>query len=119
MKSNRNQNRVKRHKRVRSKISGTVEIPRISVFKSNRHIFAQLIDDKQGKTLASASDIVAKTEKSMSGSKSVKTEQIAIALAAKAKQAGITKVVFDRGGYRYQGRVKVLADGLRKEGLIF
>jgi large subunit ribosomal protein L18 len=108
--------RLRRHRRVRSKISGTAERPRLVVFRSNRGIFAQLVDDASGRTLASAS------WKAISGSSGSKTEQAAQvgkALAAAAKSAGIERCVFDRGGYLFHGRVKALADGAREGGLQF
>jgi large subunit ribosomal protein L18 len=118
MKITKNQHRIRRHKRVRAKIKGTKDVPRISVFKSNRHIFVQIIDDKEGKTILSSAVKSAK-KSTLKGSK---TEIAAITgekLAVKAKEAGIKKVVFDRGGFKYHGRVKALAEGLRKGGLEF
>jgi large subunit ribosomal protein L18 len=106
--------RMRRHRRVRSKISGTAERPRLVVFRSNRGIFAQLVDDDSGRTLASASWTA------LSGSSGSKTEQaleVGKALAATAKSAGIERCVFDRAGYLYHGRVKALADGAREGGL--
>lgn len=108
-------NRIKR--RVRGKISGTQAIPRLSVFKSNKEIYAQLIDDKEGKTLASASS----REKGVDA-KGTKTEIAAVVgkkIAEKAKAAGYEKVVFDRNGFVYHGRVQALADGAREGGLQF
>jgi large subunit ribosomal protein L18 len=105
---------MRRHRRVRSKISGTAERPRLVVFRSNRGIFAQLVDDDSGRTLASASWTA------LSGSSGSKTEQareVGKALAATAKSAGIERCVFDRAGYLYHGRVKALADGAREGGL--
>jgi large subunit ribosomal protein L18 len=108
--------RLRRHRRVRSKVSGTAERPRLVVFRSNRGIFAQLVDDESGRTLASASWT------SLSGSKGSKTEQageVGKALAAAAKKAGIEQCVFDRGGYLFHGRVKALAESAREGGLQF
>jgi large subunit ribosomal protein L18 len=108
--------RIRRHSRVRSKISGTGERPRLVVFRSNRGIFAQLVDDAKGRTLASASWT------SLTGSTGSKTEQaseVGKALAAEAKKAGIERCVFDRGGYLFHGRVKALAEGAREGGLQF
>ena len=108
--------RLKRRRRVRAKVSGTAERPRISVFRSNRGIFAQLIDDDSGRTLAS----VQWTEGDLRSLKPM--EQAAKAgalLAERAKAAGVESAVFDRGGYQYHGRVKALADGAREGGLIF
>ena len=108
--------RLKRRRRVRAKVRGSAERPRISVFRSNRGIFAQLIDDDSGRTLAS----VNWTESDLRSLKPM--EQAAMAgelLAERAKAAGIESVVFDRGGYQYHGRVKALAEGAREGGLIF
>ena len=108
-------NRIKR--RVRAKISGSAELPRLSVYKSNKEIYAQLIDDQVGKTLVSASS----REKNVD-SKWTKTEISTVVgkvLAEKAKAAGIEKVVFDRNGFVYHGRIKALADGAREGGLQF
>ncbi len=108
--------RLKRRRRVRAKVRGTAERPRISVFRSNRGIFAQLIDDDSGRTLAS----VNWTESELRGLG--RMEQAARAgtlLAERAKAAGVETAVFDRGGYKYHGRVKALADGAREGGLTF
>ena len=107
--------RVRRHKRVRGKVRGTAERPRLAVFRSNRGIEAQLIDDVAGKTLAAASWL--QLEKSFSGNKSEQAGEIGKLLARNAKKAGIERAVFDRGGYLYHGRVKALADGAREGGL--
>lgn len=103
---------------MRAKITGTTDIPRVSVFRSNRHIFVQLIDDGSSKTLLSN---IVKSEKktAMKGSKTEVASAIGEMLAKKAQDAGISKIVFDRGGYKYHGRVKALAEGLRKGGLKF
>ena len=103
------------HYRIRKKVAGTSEKPRLSVFRSNAGIYAQLIDDLSGHTLASASSKEIKT----AGSKSEIAKQVGILVAGKAKAAGIENVVFDRGGFLYHGRVKSLADGAREGGLIF
>jgi large subunit ribosomal protein L18 len=106
--------RLKRRRRVRAKVVGTTERPRISVFRSNRGLFAQLVDDERGHTLAA----VAHTEPDLKGLKPL--EQAAKAgqlLAERAKAAGIERAVFDRGGYQYHGRVKAFADGVREGGL--
>jgi large subunit ribosomal protein L18 len=106
---------VRRAKRVRARIVGTKERPRLSVFRSLRHISAQLIDDTTGRTLAAASDIKAKTEsKPMERAAAVGTE-----LAEAAKKAGVTTVTFDRGSYLFHGRVKALAEAAREAGLVF
>jgi large subunit ribosomal protein L18 len=107
--------RLRRHRRVRSKVSGTSERPRLVVFRSNRGIFAQLVDDESGRTLTSASW----TTVSGSGSKIDQAREVGKALAATAKKAGIERCVFDRGGYLFHGRVKALAEGAREGGLEF
>ena len=110
------QRRLKRRRRVRAKVRGTAERPRIAVFRSNRGIFAQLIDDNAGRTLAS----VQWTEADLRGLKPMEQANRAGALLAeRAKAAGIDTAVFDRGGYRYHGRVKALAEGAREGGLTF
>jgi len=134
--------RKRRHKRVRAKVSGTSKVPRLCVFRSSRHIYAQLIDDEKGETLTSANDLQlkkAKKKKTTStksldsakkGQKEEKTQKIlsrklALAfevgklIAEKAIEKKIKKVVFDRGGYKYHGRVKALAEGAREGGLEF
>jgi large subunit ribosomal protein L18 len=108
--------RLRRHRRVRGKVNGTAERPRLAVFRSNRGVFAQLVDDGTGKTLAGASWVGLKGFK---GDKSEQASAVGKALAEAAKQAGIESVVFDRGGYLYHGRVKALADGAREGGLKF
>ena len=105
-------------KRIRKSVSGTNERPRLSVFRSNKQIYAQLIDDVNGVTLASAHS----GDAEIAGKKAPKVELaklVGLAVANKAKEAGINTVVFDRGGYLYHGRVKSLADGAREGGLIF
>jgi large subunit ribosomal protein L18 len=109
--------RLRRHRRVRGKVSGTAERPRLAVFRSNRGIGAQLIDDTSGKTLAAASWLDAK--KSFKGSKSDQAAEVGRLLAEAAKKAGVESVVFDRAGYLYHGRVKALADAAREGGLKF
>ena len=109
--------RLRRHRRVRGKIRGTAERPRLFVFRSNRGIFAQLIDDDAGKTIAGASWM--ELPKSFKGDKTEQATEVGKRLAAAAKKAGIESVVFDRGGYLYHGRVKALADGAREGGLKF
>jgi large subunit ribosomal protein L18 len=108
--------RDQRALRVRSKVRGTAERPRLSVFRSNRAIWAQIIDDSKGHTLASATSVNV-TEKGLS--KQDQATKVGKLLAEKAKAAGVTKVVFDRGPYLYHGRVKALADGAREGGLDF
>jgi large subunit ribosomal protein L18 len=108
--------RLRRHRRVRGKVSGTAERPRLVVFRSNKGISAQLVDDLTGRTLASASWIGLKKFK---GTKTEQAAEVGKLLAANAKQAGLETAVFDRGGYLYHGRVKALADGAREGGLRF
>ena len=108
--------RLRRHRRVRGKIAGTAERPRLAVFRSNRGIFAQLVDDSSGRTLAGASWVGLK---GFNGDKSAQAKEVGKQVAAAAKQAGIEMVVFDRGGYLYHGRVKALAEGAREGGLKF
>jgi large subunit ribosomal protein L18 len=108
--------RLKRRRRVRAKIHGTAERPRISVFRSNRGISAQLIDDDAGRTLAA----VNWTEAELRGlSRADQSKRVGELLAERAKAAGVSEAVFDRGGYQYHGRVKALAEGAREGGLAF
>ncbi|MBS1419901.1 MAG: 50S ribosomal protein L18 [Clostridia bacterium] len=109
--------RIKRHSRVRSKISGTAERPRLSVFRSESNIYAQIIDDAAGVTLASASTVEKAFEGN--GSNCEAAKKIGAVIAERALQKGIEEVVFDRGGYIYHGRVKALAEGAREGGLKF
>lgn len=116
----RKDKRFKRHLRVRTKVSGTTARPRLNVFRSDKHIYAQLIDDVQGQTIASASTIDKELKAEVSNGGNVEAAQKVGALIAKrAKDKGITKVVFDRGGNLYHGRVQALADAAREEGLEF
>ena len=108
--------RQRRHRRVRGKIFGSVERPRLVVFRSNRGIEAQLVDDLEGKTLAAASWL---NLKSFKGSKTDQAAEVGKLLAQRATGAGVSDVVFDRGAYKYHGRVKALADGAREGGLKF
>ena len=108
--------RVRRHTRVRKRIVGTTERPRLSVFRSARHIRAQVVDDTTGRTLVAAST-EEKAFRSSSGGNIASAAALGKTLAERAKAAGVTKVVFDRGGFRYHGRVAALADACRKEGL--
>jgi len=109
--------RYRRHKRVRAKVFGTQNALRLCVFRSLRHIYAQLIDDKEGKTLVSASDLEIKKKKGVKKTEIAK--EVGKLIAKKAVAQKIKKVVFDRGGYKYHGRVKNLADGAREGGLEF
>jgi large subunit ribosomal protein L18 len=116
--NNKSNARVKIKYRIRRKISGAAAKPRLSVFRSNTDIYAQLIDDNNGITLASASS----RQKDIQAQKAPKTEKgkmVGAAIATKAKELGITTVVFDRGGYIYHGRVKAVAEGAREGGLVF
>jgi large subunit ribosomal protein L18 len=112
--------RKRRHQRVRRKLSGTAERPRLSVFRSLRHIYAQIINDEVGYTLVSVSTLESEVRKQIDGLK--KTDQahlVGKVLAERALAKGVTQVVFDRGGYKYHGRVKALAEGSREGGLEF
>jgi len=107
--------RLKRRRRVRSKVSGTAERPRLAIFKSLTNVYAQLINDEKGVTLAEANiKNVAKAKNNVEGAK-----EIGKVIAKKTKELGISKIVFDRGGYNYHGKVKALADGAREGGLEF
>lgn len=112
-----NKARLKRHKRVRAKIQGSNECPRLNVFRSNSNIYAQLIDDIKGVTLASASTL--DKELNCYGGNKEAARQVGKLIAERALQKGITEVVFDRGGYIFHGRVKELAEGAREGGLKF
>jgi len=105
--------RFRRHLRVRQRITGTAERPRLVVFRSLKHIYAQLVDDSTSRTLATVSD------HKLTGKKSEKSTEVGKLIAQRAKDAGLTKVVFDRAGYRFHGRVKAVADGAREGGLEF
>ena len=113
--------REKRHGSLRKRVAGTAERPRLAVFRSAKHIYAQVIDDDQKKTLVATSD--QKYEKAEGGSadkgKKVRAKKVGADIAAKCKEKGIDKVVFDRAGYKYHGRVSALADGAREAGLKF
>lgn len=114
-----------RHIRVRKKISGTSDYPRLSVFRSNKFIYAQIIDDDTNKTIVSSSsrdkDVSSDKTENKSGlsQKTFDAYKVGLTISNKCKESGITKVVFDRGGYKYHGRVKALADGARENGLEF
>ena len=116
-KRDRNEIRKIRHERVRKKISGTPECPRLDVFRSAKHIYAQIIDDVNGVTLVSASSL--EKDFACEGTKSDAAKQVGVNVAERAKAKGIDTVVFDRGGYVYHGRVKALAEGAREGGLQF
>ncbi len=108
--------RVRRHLRVRKKVTGSASRPRLVVNRSARHMFAQIVDDSVGRTLAAASTLDS-TIRVAEGDKTAKARRVGELLAQRAAQAGITTVVFDRGGYRYHGRIAALADGAREGGL--
>ena len=119
-KMDKNADRVVRHARVRKKVSGTHERPRFDVYRSNQHIYVQIIDDLDGKTLVAASTVEKEIAAEVKGKKKTEAAKIVGAAAAKkALAAGITEVVFDRGGYFYTGRVAAVADGAREAGLKF
>ena len=105
--------RFRRHLRVRKKVAGTTERPRLVVFRSLKHIYAQLVDDTTGRTLLTVTDAGAE------GKKTEKSAEVGKQIASRAKEAGISRVVFDRAGYQYHGRVKAVADGAREGGLEF
>jgi len=114
MPASRRQANVRRHRRVRGRIAGTPERPRLAVFRSNRHIYAQLVDDAAGRTLVSASDM----DDGVAGQKKAdRAKAVGQLMARRAREAGVDRVVFDRGGRLYHGRVRALAEGAREEGL--
>lgn len=114
-KESRNSMRIKRHNRIRKNLSGTKELPRLNVFRSNTNMYAQIIDDGSGKTLVSTSSLELKLDKN-----NIETaKQVGESIAKKAKDAKITEVVFDRSGYLYHGRIKALAEAAREAGLKF
>jgi large subunit ribosomal protein L18 len=116
----RREHRTSRHARVRTKVRGVPQRPRLNVFRSLRHIYAQVIDDTTGSTLAAVSTkSPALTEGFGGGAKTELAEKVGSAIAKQAREAGVTHVVFDRGGYKYHGRVKALAEAARKGGLEF
>jgi large subunit ribosomal protein L18 len=113
--TDRKQNRSKRHRRVRVHVAGTQERPRLAVFRSLNHVYAQLIDDGESRTMAAASTVALKAK----GHGMAEAAQVGKEIAAKAKAAGVSSVVFDRGGFLYHGRIKALADAAREAGLEF
>ena len=113
MKRTKEQSRKRLHMRIRNKVSGTAERPRLSVYRSNKGIYCQVIDDLKGHTIAAA------TSQGITGTKIEQATAVGKLIAERAKASGIETVVFDRGGYRYHGRVRSLADGAREGGLIF
>lgn len=117
MKLSKKESRSRIHKRIRKKVSGTADRPRLSVFRSNTSIYCQLIDDKAGQTIAAAS--TADKVAGISGTKTEQAKKVGAIIADKAKALNIESIVFDRGGYLYHGRVKSLAEGAREGGLKF
>ena len=112
--------RVMRHARVRRRVRGTAERPRLSVFRALNHVYAQIIDDDEGKTLVAASSLDRQVSEQRDGKQKTEVSRlVGKVLADRAKEKGVTTVVFDRGGFKYHGRVKALADALRKEGIVF
>lgn len=119
-KQSRNESRLRRHRRVRTRVSGTPARPRLNVFRSGRHIYAQIIDDHAGQTLVAASSLDSGLKEELSGGGNREAAaKVGALLAARALDRGIKDVVFDRGGYAYHGRVKALADAAREKGLNF
>lgn len=114
----RNEARIRRHTRVRKKVHGTAARPRLAVFRSNKHIYAQLIDDDGGVTLASASTMETAARSGATGTVDA-AKQVGTRLGERAKAAGVSAVVFDRGGFRFHGRVAAVAEGARAAGLEF
>ncbi|MGO9304812.1 MAG: 50S ribosomal protein L18 [Candidatus Korobacteraceae bacterium] len=119
-KLSRDEQRQRVHARVRTRVSGTPERPRLSVYRSVGHIYAQVIDDRSSRTLVSASSIDKEVKKGLKGGGNIASAKaVGKIIAERAKGAGVSKVVFDRGGYKYHGRVKALADAAREAGLQF
>ena len=119
-KLSRDGQRKRVHARVRMKVSGTTERPRLSVYRSVGHIYTQIIDDHSGRTLVSASSVDKEVKKGLKGGGNIAAaKSVGKIIAERAKVAGVSKVVFDRGGYKYHGRVKALADAARESGLSF
>lgn len=115
----RHELRARRHRRVRKKVHGTATRPRLAIFRSNKHLTAQVIDDVSGRTIASASSLEADFRKKQTGSNVAAATAVGALVAERAKQAGISKVVFDRGGFLYHGRVAAIAEAARAAGLEF
>ncbi len=116
LKLSKKEKRIKRHKKIRKKIFGTPERPRLSFYKTNQHVYAQVIDDTQGRTLVSASSLEFKNQKLTNKEKVLKTAEI---LAQRLKEKNIFQIVFDRGGFSYKGRTKDFAEALRRLGIKF
>ena len=119
MQIDKNASRQKRHRRVRKRVAGTPDRPRLNVYRSLNHIYAQVVDDTRGHTLAAASSLDASLREAKNGGNIEGAKAVGSLVAERAKAAGISKVVFDRGGYLYHGRVKALADAARQGGLEF
>jgi len=117
--TSRSDKRLHRHRRVRKKVQGAAERPRLNVFRSSKHIYAQIVDDVKGHTLAAASSLSKELEQLKTGANKTAARAVGKLIAQRAKEKNITQVVFDRGGYLYHGRVKELADGAREGGLKF
>jgi large subunit ribosomal protein L18 len=115
----RREGRIRRHRRVRKKVHGTAARPRLAVYRSNKHVSVQLIDDDEGRTIAAASTIEAAQRTAGTGSSVAAATRVGELIAERAKAAGVTKVVFDRGGYAYHGRVAAIAEAARTAGLEF
>ncbi|MXW56712.1 MAG: 50S ribosomal protein L18 [Chloroflexi bacterium] len=111
--------RQRRHRRLRKRVAGTVQRPRLAVFRSARHIYAQVIDDRAGHTLVAASDLEPSVRENGSGTKTDRARAVGTVLAQRAREAGHEAVVFDRGGFSFKGRVRALAEAAREEGLVF
>jgi large subunit ribosomal protein L18 len=119
-KDNRRDNRIKKHQRIRNHFSGTAERPRLAVFRSNSHMYAQIIDDDAQKTLVSASTLEAAAKAELEQTDNVEAASyVGTLIAKRALEAGITEVVFDRGGFLYHGKIKALAEAAREAGLKF
>jgi len=115
----RHESRLRRHRRVRKKVHGTAARPRLAVYRSNRHLSVQLIDDDAGRTIASASSLEADFRKQQAGGNIAAATAVGTLIAERAKKTGVTSVVFDRGGFLYHGRIAAIADAARAAGLEF
>ena len=115
----RSERRLKKHSRVRKKVAGTEERPRLNIYRSSKHIYAQIVDDETGSTLVTASSLSKELAELKTGANKAAARKVGGLIAQKAKAKNIAKVVFDRGGYLYHGRVKELAEGAREGGLQF
>jgi large subunit ribosomal protein L18 len=111
--------RARRHRRIRLSLTGNAQRPRLNVFRSLQHIYAQVIDDSSGRTLAAASTNEPRVREALSGTKTERARAVGRAIAERAREKGVSAVVFDRGGYLYHGRIKALADAAREAGLEF